>query len=351
MALEIKTERGEADLAFDAHLDGVFASPEKILKGLASVGYMTELSTAKAVWDAYCENQPLLQEGPPGAGKTVLSDALQKLTDMEIVRLQCYEGLTNKDAFGEWNTTLQQLYVLSNKSREMTVDEIKQETQTLAFFNPGALLKSIMSPRRVILLIDEVDKVRDSFEAMLLELTGEWQISDRDFGTFKAITKPIVILTSNATRELGDALRRRCVYIFVKHPTPELEARVVARQAQDLPIETKLFIAGFAQALRIEAKMEKSPSISEMRYVARSMQRMGKTELRREDCELFLPLIAKREADINKMRKGNGEQFGVLVKLAKTYADKIDPKCLEMDDPSLQESNSTELDKIEEVNA
>jgi MoxR-like ATPase len=334
MALSFDAQAGEVDRTFDTHLDAVFESPEKILKGLAAVGYMTDLPTAKAVWDAYDQNLPILQEGPPGAGKTVLSTAIQKMTTMEIERLQCYEGLTNKDAFGDWNSALQQLYILANKDRNLTFEQIKKDTQSITFFNPGALLRSITTHRRVILLVDEVDKTRDSFEAMLLELTGEWQISDRDFGTFKAITKPFVILTSNATRELGDALRRRCVTIFVKHPTPELEAKVVALQAPDLPLETKLFIAGFAQALRVEGRMEKPPSISEMKHLARSMQRMGLTELRAEHRELFLHLIAKRQNDIASMRRE--DQFGWLVKLARKKAMSLDPKCLELDVPEQQ---------------
>jgi MoxR-like ATPase len=346
MALDIEVNVGEIDSSFDVYLDELLGSPEKILKGLASVGYITDMPTAYAVWYAYDQNLPLLQEGPPGAGKTVLSTSIQKLTGMELHRLQCYEGITNKDAFGDWNKPLQDLYTLANRGREISsVEQIKKETFSFNFFNAGALLKSIMSNRRSILLIDEVDKVPSAFEAMLLELTGEWQISDRDFGTFEAITKPLVILTSNATRELGDALRRRSSTIFVKHPTPELEAKVIAMQAPDLPLQTKLFIAGFAKALRVEARMEKPPSISEMKHVARAMQKLKLAELRGEHCELFLPLIAKRENDINKMRKEN--QFGYLVNLAKKYAREIDPKSLEMDaPPNLETGEPSEQEKV-----
>lgn len=347
MALDIELNTGEIDRSFDAYLDDLLGTPEKIQKGLASVGYMTDLPTAYAVWYAYDQNLPLLQEGPPGAGKTVLSTSIQKLTGMDLHRLQCYEGITNKDAFGDWNKPLQDLYTLANRERNLSFEQINKETHSLTFFNSGPILKSIASQRRCILLIDEVDKVPSSFEAMLLELTGEWQISDRDLGTFQAITRPLVILTSNATRDLGDALRRRSSTIFVKHPTPELEAKVVAMQAPDLPLPTKLFIAGFAKALRVEARMEKPPSISEMKHVARAMQKLNLTELRGEHCEMFLPLIAKRENDVNKMRKEN--QFGYLVNLANKYAAQIDPKSIEMEQPSFSDIEA--VGEQEKVNA
>jgi MoxR-like ATPase len=170
------------------------------------------------------------------------------------------------------------------------------------------------------LLIDEVDKVPHEFEAMLLEVLSVWELSSPGLGTIKATTRPLTVLTSNAERDLADPLRRRSVYMMVKHPTPMLEAKIVALKSKSLPVETHVFIAGLAQTLRA-FPLRKHPSISEMSDIASAMQLLNRTRILPQDREIILPLIAKRAEDIDYLRLR--DKFSAIVMQANDFVSKV----------------------------
>ena len=187
--------------------DDMFASPHAVECALAQVGYITNSVTAHTIFYASTLKRPILQEGPAGAGKTELAVALSRASGMPLIRLQCYDGITDKQAIGDYNRAMQELYVLMNKHANRNWREVREEIMSREFYMSGPLLQAIEAPRRAILLIDEVDKIPHAFEALLLELLSVWQLSIPGLGTISATTIPFTILTSNAEREIGDPLR------------------------------------------------------------------------------------------------------------------------------------------------
>jgi len=287
------------------------------------VGYMTSAETASTVWFSYKMDRPYLLEGPAGAGKTQLAVSISKVTGMKIVRLQCYPGIGADQAIGRYNLSLQQLFVLVNKDREIDFDQIRKQIMTRKFFITGPLLDAIEAKEKCILLIDEVDKVPHEFEAMLLELLSVWELSSPGLGTIQATTVPLTFLTSNNERILADPLRRRCLFTEIKHPTALLEAKIVAFKTSSLPVESHLFIAGFAQSLRTYP-MKKHPSISEMSDIATAMQLMGLTVILPEHQEIFLPLLAKRPEDTKMLRLDS--KFAAIVTQANDFVLQVKRK-------------------------
>lgn len=301
-------------------LDYVFSSPMVLLQELTGVGYMTDVETAYTLWLNYHLDLPMVQGGPAGAGKTQLALSVSTITGMRIIRLQCFLGITSDKAIGRYDESLRQLYVLRVKDSEVSFDEIAKEVMSRKFFITGPLLESIESPKKCILLIDEIDKVPHEFEAMLLELLSGWTLSYPGGGTIEATTRPLTFLTSNNERDLGDPLLRRSSYKEVKHPTALLEAQIVAYKTSSLPTETHLFIAGLAQALRLYP-MRKHPSISEMSNIASAMALCGWTTLLPEHREIILPLLAKRPKDLSTLRMRN--QFESLIMQANDYVYQV----------------------------
>lgn len=278
-----------------------FTSPKQTLSNLRKVGYYTDEETARAVMVNYHANYPILIEGPAGAGKTELAEAVHRLTGMELITLQCYEGITDKDAVGVFNTSLQHLFVESNQGT-LSWDEINEQINSRKFFLPGALLKSIESTSRCILLIDEIDKISYAFQAVLLQLLGSWRLSVPLLGTIPAATIPFVILTSNAEGKIGFPLRRRCQYLFVKHPPLDVEAEIIARQTPSLAPAVHRFLAGIADALRTGTyEMQKPPSISEIKYLGVVMELLGIDRIDANEKELWFPLLAKTEKDRGRL--------------------------------------------------
>lgn len=302
-----------------------FASPRAMLDALVSVGYITDLRTATIVWAAGRKNKPILQEGPAGAGKTQLALSLAAATGMQILRLQCYQGIEEKKAVGEFDFALQQLYANTRRDTgvEISIAELRETTFSDAFFRPGPLVQALKSPDRVILLIDEIDKVPHAFEAMFLEFLGEWKMDVLELGTVEAVTIPYVIITSNHERELGYPLLRRCIYLPVHHPTPIQHARIVARKAPSLSPEAHRFLAGLGIALQQKrVTMTKPPSISEMNALAEFMELMGWDEIRPEDADLVLPYLAKTEADVKKFSSSR-DAFAVAIGEARAASEEV----------------------------
>jgi MoxR-like ATPase len=297
----------------------VFQSPAQTLEALARVGYLTDSITATTVYLADRLHKPLLLEGPAGSGKTELSYAVMRAVDAPIERLSCFEGITPEHAIGKFDESLQRLYVeLATQSGTPDWQALAREISTLNFFLPGPLLKALLSKRRAVLLIDELDKVDHAFEATLLEILSVWQLSIPRLGTINAESIPFTVLTSNEERRLGDPIRRRSLYLRIEYPTPEREAEIVARRTPEASQETQRLIAGFAKALRAY-RLEKPPSVSEMIDIALAIELLSIKEVTVEHRDVLLPLFAKTHRDRKKLADLK-DAFGAILHAAKLYA-------------------------------
>ena len=221
----------------------MYESPDETLVALERVGYFTDQKTATTVYLAGRLHRPIMLEGPTGAGKTELATSVSRAYKVPILRLQCYQGINEEKAIGQYDKSLQELYVLLMSKSDQTPDwtEIRPEITSRArraHFMAGPLLEAIEQDQRCVLLIDEIDKVDYAFEAMLLELLSAWTLSIPKMGTVQATSIPYVFLTSNQERRLGDPLRRRSFYLVVEHPTAEREAAIVAKRTPDASEKT-----------------------------------------------------------------------------------------------------------------
>jgi MoxR-like ATPase len=213
-----------------------------------------------------------------------------------IERLQCYEGLTDKQAIGEFDEGLQRLYMEFCKGQGLGWHEIVQTLKGRDFFRPGPLMRALECERPCVLLIDEIDKVDEAKEALLLEPLSAYQLSIPEFGTVEAKSIPFVVVTSNEERHLGDPIRRRSLYIRVDHPTPEREAEIIASRTPDAAPQFHREMAGIALAFR-NYSLEKPPSVSEMIDFANALQLMGTDHVTPELRDVLLPFLAKTEKD------------------------------------------------------
>ena len=301
----------------------MFESPEQALAALSRVGYFTDQKTAATVYLAGKLNKPIMLEGPAGAGKTELAQSVARAAGANLLRLQCYQGINEEKAIGQFDKSLQELFVLLKTKAESTHDwdRIRRDVTSRAFFLAGPLLTAIEQEKRCVLLIDEIDKVDYAFEALLLELLSAWTISIPKMGTVKATTVPFVFMTSNQERRLGDPLRRRSFYLIVEHPTAEREASIVKNKTPTANAATHRFIAGLAKALRA-FNLEKPPSISEMNDVAQAMQLLRMDEILAVHKDIMLPLIVKTEGDRKRMLMK--QAFEVIIYTARKNADAME---------------------------
>jgi MoxR-like ATPase len=296
----------------------VFSSVEDVQKGFFLTGYITDQVTTTTVYLAAKLHKPLLLEGPPGSGKTELAYAVAKATNAEVERLQCFEGINEEQAIGKFDEALQRLAVeLRSKSGQMDWQAAKEEMHSQKFFSAGPLLRALQYKNRCVLLIDELDKVNQAFEAMLLELLSVWQLSIPKLGAIKTETIPFVVLTSNEERRIGDPLRRRSFYLRIEHPTPEREAKILQLRTPEQSPEFHRSMAGLAKALR-GWSLEKPPSISEMLDLSQALVALGKDQITAEMRDILLPLLAKTEADRKKLLLRDG--FASLIYDAQQYS-------------------------------
>ena len=302
----------------------MYVSPDETLAALERVGYFTDQKTATTVYLAGKLHRPIMLEGPAGAGKTELATSVSRAYGVPILRLQCYQGINEEKAIGQYDKSLQELYVLLMSKSDKAPDwaEIKREVTSRAYFMAGPLLEAIEQEQRCVLLIDEIDKVDYAFEAMLLELLSVWALSIPRMGTVQATSIPYVFLTSNQERRLGDPLRRRSFYLVVEHPTAEREAAIVAKRTPNASEKTHRYIAGLAKSLRAYT-MEKPPSISEMNDVALAMQLLAIEQIKPEHKDIMLPLIAKTEGDRKRLLMK--QAFESIVRIAGRYASEMPP--------------------------
>ncbi len=282
-----------------------------IQRGFQDSGYIASDAIATAVFIAQALAKPVLVEGPPGVGKTELANATARLLDKPLIRLQCYEGLDEAKALYEWKYGKQLLYtqVLKEKLGDLMAGAqgLKESIARLhefddTFFNeeflePRPLLKALWAPRGAVLLIDEIDKSDQEFEAFLLELLQDYQISIPEIGTVKAKQPPVVFLTSNNTREIGDALKRRCLHLYIPFPDARLEQRIIASRVPALEANLRAQLVAFVQGLR-GMDLKKVPAVSETIDWARTLLLLHAAELDPALVRSTLNVLLKFQDDI-----------------------------------------------------
>jgi len=296
----------------------MFPSLQDVDAGLRATGYIADSIATTTVYLAARLQKPLLLEGPAGSGKTQLAYAVAEAAGTKVERLQCYEGINEEKAIGRFDEPLQRLCVeLKTKSSGVDWESLQTELHSEQFFSAGPLLRALQCEKPCVLLIDELDKVDQAFEALLLELLSVWQLSIPKLGTMQAKSIPFVILTSNEERRIGDPLRRRSFYLRVEHPTAEREAEIVALRTPDSSHEFHAGMAGLAKALR-GWSLEKPPSVSEILDLAQALKVLGAERVTAEMRDILLPLLAKTEADRRKLLLRDG--FASLVYDALQYS-------------------------------
>jgi MoxR-like ATPase len=252
-------------------------------EGLARTGYVADDSLAMALHLALSLGRPLLLEGPAGVGKTEVAKALAGLLGARLIRLQCYEGLDASHAIYEWNYQRQLLAIRASEARE-------EDLFSERFLLKRPLLEAITQDEPPVLLIDEIDRADEEFEAYLLEILSDFQITVPELGTIEANARPVVILTANGTRDLSDALRRRCLYTYIDYPDRDTELAILARRGPALEAKLARQIVGVVQALRQE-DLEKKPGIAEMLDWAAALSGLGVNDLAEDRAALQATLV------------------------------------------------------------
>lgn len=274
-------------------------SPAEVRDELAGVSYLADDSVSLVAFLAQRLGRPILVEGPAGVGKTELAKALARATGRELVRLQCYEGLDEAKALYEWNYRKQLLGIqaratVEDDQGEVGIDEIFAPEYLLE----RPLLKAISSAEPVVLLIDEIDKTDQEFEAMLLELLSDFQVTIPELGRIEAETHPIVVITSNDSRELTEALKRRCLYLWIDYPEPGREAEIVRLHEPEIDERLATRLVEVVAMVR-ELDLRKPPSISESIDWARTLVLLGADDIDEETFRESLSTIVKHRTDLD----------------------------------------------------
>ncbi|MEZ5176604.1 MAG: MoxR family ATPase [Acidimicrobiia bacterium] len=277
-----------------------WTSLEEVAEDLASVGYLPDTRIAQVTYLATVLGKPILAEGPAGVGKTALALALADATGRRLVRLQCYEGLDEAKALYEWDYHKQLLRLQSDEGAAW--DDLEGDIFSEPFMLTRPLLDAIRSPEPVVLLIDEVDRVEVETEALLLEVLDSYQVTIPELGTMQAVTTPIVVLTSNNTRELSEALKRRCLYLHVPYPTIERERAILAARVPDVEERMAEKIARTVATIRA-IPLRKAPSVSETIDWARTLIALGVEDLDDAATADTLHVLLKYQADIERVSK------------------------------------------------
>jgi MoxR-like ATPase len=284
-------------------VESAISSAHELRKLLTKYGYVAKSEAAKVTYLALRLGKPLLLEGPPGAGKTQVAKVLSEALGMPLIRLQCYEGIDEAKALYQWNEPLQRMALefihksSANDSRE-SWSELKQRLYCTDFLIPGPILRALQCETTAVLLIDEVDKTGPAFEAFLLEILSDFQVSIPQLGTVVANHRPVVVLTSNAQRKLTEALRGRCFLLWMDYPAPELEAEIIIR-SRAIESRLSLQVARFTAAVR-RLGMTKPPAIRESLDWIDALRVLGARELTAEVVSDTLPVLLKTREDIDR---------------------------------------------------
>jgi MoxR-like ATPase len=282
-----------------------FESPAEVLQLLAANDYLADEAIASVVYLADRLAKPVLVEGPAGTGKTALAKAVADSIGARLIRLQCYEGLDESKALYEWNYRKQLLRIQAGRPEGASGEEwhdLEEDIFAEEFMLTRPLLEAISAKDPVVLLIDEVDRVELETEALMLEILSEYQVSIPELGTIRAQQIPMVFLTSNNTRELSEALKRRCLYLYVGYPTVERERDIILSR---VPGITKTLAEQIAQVVRSlrSLDLKKAPSVSETLDWARTLVVLGRDEIGDEDAAATLHILLKYQSDIERATK------------------------------------------------
>jgi MoxR-like ATPase len=280
-----------------------FASVGDVIERLRTADYLADANIGGVVYLADRLEKPVLVEGPAGVGKTELAKAVAQATGSRLIRLQCYEGLDEAKALYEWNYKKQLLRIQVDRDSDTEWSDVESDIFSEEFLLTRPLLEAIRAQEPVVLLIDEVDRVEVETEALLLEVLSDFQVSIPELGTIKgAAQRPIVLLTSNNTRELSEALKRRCLYLHVDYPDLDRERDIVRVRVPEIDDELAEQVARVVRSIR-ELDLKKAPSISETIDWARTLLYLGKKEIAPDVIADTLHVLLKYQSDIEKARK------------------------------------------------
>lgn len=278
----------------------MFGSIEELQHKMAACDYITDHFVATIVYLALKLQKPLLVEGPAGVGKTELAKVLARATGSRLIRLQCYEGLDEAKALYEWNYQKQLLRLHLSQVQSKSWEEARQDIFTPDFLLSRPLLEALLAEEPVVLLIDEVDKSDEEFESFLLEILSDYQVTIPELGTVKSNRIPLVILTSNSFREFGDALKRRCIHLYLAYPSYERELEIVYLKVPGIQEELARRLVRFVQVLR-KQKLKKAPSIAETIDWARALLTLGSECLDESLVQNTLNILIKYQSDVEKI--------------------------------------------------
>jgi MoxR-like ATPase len=290
-----------------------FASVEEAGSRLRDVDYLSDSSIAGVVFLADRLGKPILVEGPAGVGKTELAKAVAATTGARLIRLQCYEGLDESKAIYEWNYKKQLLRIQADREHERDWETVESDIFSESFLLTRPLLEAIRADDPVVLLIDEVDRVEIETEALLLEVLSDFQVSIPELGTIAGKQVPLVFLTSNNTRELSEALKRRCLFLHIDYPDIEREKEIVRVRVPEVDAALAGQVAKVVNSIR-NLDLKKSPSISETIDWARTLVFLGRNEITPDVLGDTLHVLLKYQSDIAKARKELGVDAPAVVK-------------------------------------
>ena len=287
-----------------------FANPQAVRDSLRSVNYLADDAIAGVVFLAERLGKPILVEGPAGTGKTELAKSVARMTGARLIRLQCYEGLDESKALYEWNYKKQLLRIQAQRVAEGeggSWSDIEEDIFGEEFLLERPLLEAIRATEPVVLLIDEVDRVEVETEALLLEILSDYQVSIPELGTVEATQIPLVFLTSNNTRELSEALKRRCLFLHIDYPQMDREKEIVLTRVPDINEHLADQIVRIVRSIR-QIELKKSPSVSETIDWARTLVLLGINEIDAQQAKETLHVLLKYQTDIAKAAKELGNE-------------------------------------------
>jgi MoxR-like ATPase len=287
-----------------------FTDVPSVKEDLAKVDYLSDEGIAGVVYLADRLEKPILVEGPAGTGKTQLAKSVAEITGSRLIRLQCYEGLDEAKALYEWNYKKQLLRIQAERSDAQDWDEISDDIFSDEFLLTRPLLEAIRADDPVVLLIDEVDRVEIETEALLLEILSDYQVSVPELGTIEAKQIPLVFLTSNNTRELSEALKRRCLYLHIDYPDMDREREIVLRKVPDITENLADQVARVVRSIR-SIELKKAPSVSETIDWAKTLVLLGIDKIDEQTAIETINILLKYQSDITKATKELATADGV----------------------------------------